>query len=275
MRLLAVGVSFLSLSMVVGTMHWTRHPELVSQAKLTVTSALWLGYLVLLALRLSNRLYGSKFAKWTIALFVVALLSLSLVSSKPNKQVYQPLSTETLALDLPMSNAKDSSLFLLGTSHQVATLNERETIGLPNESLGSFNQGLEQLPGLTEYLVLNTCNRTEIYGSANDAFEIDSLIQYLARFRELEFDFIRQKTYRRTGSEVVRHLFEVASGIDSQMVGETEILGQLKNHTMKQASEVQPERCLTDYFKKVFRRRSGHDKYRNFPWSGKSGQCSL
>ena len=96
MRLLAVGVSFLSLSMVVGTMHWTRHPELVSQAKLTVTSALWLGYLVLLALRLSNRLYGSKFAKWTIALFVVALLSLSLVSSKPNKKVYQPLSTETL-----------------------------------------------------------------------------------------------------------------------------------------------------------------------------------
>ncbi len=97
MRLLAVGVSFLSLSMVVGAMHWTRHPEFVSQAKLTVTTALWLGYLALLALRLSNRLYGSRFAKCTIALFAVALLSLSLVSSKTKKQAYQPLSTQPLA----------------------------------------------------------------------------------------------------------------------------------------------------------------------------------
>ena len=164
-----------------------------------------------------------------------------------------------------MSNAKDSSLFLLGTSHQVATLNERETIGLPNESLGSFNQGLEQLPGLTEYLVLNTCNRTEIYGSANDAFEIDSLIQYLARFRELEFDFIRQKTYRRTGSEVVRHLFEVASGIDSQMVGETEILGQLKKSYDEASERGSTGKVLNRLFQKVFRRRSGHVQIQEFP----------
>ena len=91
MRLLAVGVSFLTLSMVVGAMHWTRHPELVSGAKLSVTTALWIGYLILLAMRLNNRLYGSRFAKWSIGLFALALLSLSMVSSKTNKQAsYSP-----------------------------------------------------------------------------------------------------------------------------------------------------------------------------------------
>ena len=88
MRLLAVGVVFLSLSMVVGTMHWSRHPEFVSHIKLLVTTALWIGYLALLGLRLSNRLYGSRFAKWTIILFAIALLSLSLVNSKTREHVF-------------------------------------------------------------------------------------------------------------------------------------------------------------------------------------------
>jgi hypothetical protein len=86
--------------MVVGTMHWTRHPEFVSQTKLAVTSALWIGYLVLLGMRMSNRLYGSRFAKWTIALFAIALLSLSLVSSKQKKQAFHALPLQPLALNL-------------------------------------------------------------------------------------------------------------------------------------------------------------------------------
>lgn len=97
-RLLAVGVAFLTLSMVVGTMHWTRHPEFVSGSKLTVTTALWVGYLFLLGMRLSNRLYGSRFAKWSIGLFALALLSLSIVSSKSKKQAFYNPSLAPLAL---------------------------------------------------------------------------------------------------------------------------------------------------------------------------------
>jgi len=97
MRLLAVGVAFLSLSMVVGAMHWTRHPEFVSGAKLTVSTALWIGYLFLLGMRLSNRLYGSRFAKWAIGLFALALLSLSIVSSKVKKQAFHNPSLPPLA----------------------------------------------------------------------------------------------------------------------------------------------------------------------------------
>jgi glutamyl-tRNA reductase len=151
-----------------------------------------------------------------------------------------------------MSHFSDSRLFLLGTSHQVANLNERESIGLPNDSVDHFYQGLEKIKGLKETIVLNTCNRTEIYGAADDDFEIGSLMDFLANFRNLELEFIREKTYRRTGSEVVRHLFEVASGIDSQMVGETEILGQIKKAYDEAVERKSTGKVLNRLFQKSF-----------------------
>ncbi len=151
-----------------------------------------------------------------------------------------------------MSTIPESGLFLLGTSHQIANLNERETIGLPNDSIEKFYVGLENLPGLKECMVLNTCNRTEIYGSSDDSFQIDCLIKYLADFRRLEFEFIKQKTYKRHGAEVVRHLFEVASGIDSQMVGETEILGQLKKAYDDATERNSTGKVLNRLFQKSF-----------------------
>ncbi|MEK9772974.1 MAG: glutamyl-tRNA reductase [Opitutae bacterium] len=151
-----------------------------------------------------------------------------------------------------MSATSECTLFLLGTSHQVANLNERESIGLPPDSLEIFYRGLEDLPGLEECLVLNTCNRTEIYGAANQSFEIDRLVEYLANFRQLSDDFIKQKTYLRTGKEMVRHLFEVASGIDSQMVGETEILGQLKKAYDDASERNSTGKLLNRLFQKSF-----------------------
>ena len=151
-----------------------------------------------------------------------------------------------------MSKQPDSSLFLLGTSHQVANLNERESIALPNSSIDSFYNGLNALPGLQECLVLNTCNRTEIYGSADATFQFESLLQYFANFRELGVEFLAEKTYQRIGAEVVRHVFEVASGIDSQMVGETEILGQLKKAYDEACERGATGKALNRLFQKSF-----------------------
>jgi glutamyl-tRNA reductase len=127
-----------------------------------------------------------------------------------------------------MKEAVNQSLFLLGSSHQVADLAARERISLPPDSIDDFYNGLGQIEGLDEYLLLNTCNRTEIYGATRDSFSLDSLSHYLSKFRKLEPEFLNQHTYKRSDHEVVNHLFKVTSGIDSQMVGETEILGQVK-----------------------------------------------
>ena len=122
----------------------------------------------------------------------------------------------------------NQSLHLFGSSHHLADLGIREKINLPASAIDEFYQGLSQLPGLEECLLLNTCNRTEIYGAANNGFSPNLLCEYLSEFRKIDYDFLAQHSYQHSGEKVVKHLFEVSSGIDSQMVGETEILGQVK-----------------------------------------------
>lgn len=88
-RLLLAGVVFLTVSIAVGSLHWTRAPENVSGTKLAVTIALWIAYCMLWLLHFRQRLYGEKFAKACILLFCLAVLSLGLVSS--NKEKTPPL----------------------------------------------------------------------------------------------------------------------------------------------------------------------------------------
>ena len=127
-----------------------------------------------------------------------------------------------------MNRKENQSLFLLGSSHQVADLSVRERISLPPDSIDDFYNGLSEIPGLDECLLLNTCNRTEIYGATKSNCSLGSISDYLSEFRKLEPDFLQRYSYQRSNHEVISHLFEVTSGIDSQMVGETEILGQVK-----------------------------------------------
>ncbi|HAY75320.1 MAG TPA: hypothetical protein DCY32_06575 [Opitutae bacterium] len=98
-RLLSVGVAFLTLSIVVGGMHWTRHPEFVTSTKLYVTLLLWLGYAILFFMRMGNHLYGSKFAKVSIALFCMAIISLSFVNSKSKKPQIPVSASSLVSLD--------------------------------------------------------------------------------------------------------------------------------------------------------------------------------
>ena len=128
-----------------------------------------------------------------------------------------------------MISPSTNTLHLLGSSHHTADLKAREKISLPPGHIDDFYSGLTKLPGLKECLLLNTCNRTEVYGASDSGnFSPQLLSQYFCDFRKLEPDFMKHHTYECSGEKVVQHLFEVTSGIDSQMVGETEILGQVK-----------------------------------------------
>ena len=146
----------------------------------------------------------------------------------------------------------NQSLHLLGSSHHVADLGVREKISLPQENIDEFYRGLLQLPGLEECLLLNTCNRTEIYGASSNGFSPNLLSKYLSDFRKIDFDFLNQHSYQHSGEKVVRHLFEVSSGIDSQMVGETEILGQVKKAYEDACKRKASGKILNRLFQKGF-----------------------
>ncbi|MBC8347551.1 MAG: cytochrome c biogenesis protein CcsA [Verrucomicrobia bacterium] len=88
--LLLVGVIFLTASIVVGSMHWTRSPASISSVKLWVTIGLWIAYCGLWYLHFRQKLYGKKFANACIALFALAILSLGFVRSAPQRQETAP-----------------------------------------------------------------------------------------------------------------------------------------------------------------------------------------
>jgi len=122
-----------------------------------------------------------------------------------------------------------AGFFLFGTTHQRAPLAVREKLALDQAGAAAFQAELAGLTGLRELAVLSTCNRIEFYGVA-DSPETIALVEaaFCARqkFALEEFAAFR---FSLAGRDAVQHLFEVAAGIASQMLGETEIFGQVKD----------------------------------------------
>lgn len=79
--------------------------------------------------------------------------------------------------------------------------------------------------GITELFILSTCNRTEVYGLANDS---NQLIELLCQHTPGDIDTFRSKAYIKNGQEAIQHLFNVSAGLDSQILGDYEIVGQIK-----------------------------------------------
>lgn len=128
-----------------------------------------------------------------------------------------------------MSSASDftSGFFVIGATHHQAPLAVREKLAL-GENFEPLQADLAALSGLREFAVLNTCNRIEFYGvaeTAEAAAGVQRAFCQRQRFTEDEFTPYR---LRLQNSAAVRHLLEVAAGIDSQLIGETEIFGQVK-----------------------------------------------
>ena len=119
-------------------------------------------------------------------------------------------------------------LFLLGASHHTAPLAVREKLSLDDTKAAALAARLQQTPGVKEFALLNTCNRVEIYGVAHGAAAVEQLTGVLSDLTHCTPDELHGVLSAKTGHQVVEHLFAVASGLDSQLVGETEILGQVK-----------------------------------------------
>jgi len=119
------------------------------------------------------------------------------------------------------------SIFCLGVNHKTAPVEIRERLAFAEKAIPQHLEEIRDLGTVREAVVLSTCNRVEIYGAAEEPESaLDQLIDYLIDHFSVEPGEV--EFYRKASEEAAHHLFEVASGLDSMVLGETEIFGQIK-----------------------------------------------
>lgn len=115
-------------------------------------------------------------------------------------------------------------LYVIGVNHTTAPIQIREHVAFNSEHLGSALRELT-LHDATEAAILSTCNRTELYCSTDNP---EKPLQWLSKYHKLETNSIQPYIYTLPHNEAVKHAFRVASGLDSMVLGEPQILGQFK-----------------------------------------------
>ncbi|MEC9205697.1 MAG: glutamyl-tRNA reductase [Pseudomonadota bacterium] len=118
------------------------------------------------------------------------------------------------------------SINVLGLNHKTAPIDIREKVVFNREEISLTLGKLKKIKGVNEVVVLSTCNRTEIY-TENDS-DNEQVIHWLNNNQIGVKDYLPY-TYTYSQNDAVKHLFRVASGMDSMVIGETEILGQVKD----------------------------------------------
>lgn len=123
------------------------------------------------------------------------------------------------------------SLTILGINHNSAAVETRERVAFAPEQLVEALQEACQQAGLSELVILSTCNRTELYFTAQDqasGFQQNTL-HWLAGYHQQSVQDIGQSCYELSEEDALRHMIQVASGLDSMVLGEPQILGQMKS----------------------------------------------
>jgi glutamyl-tRNA reductase len=121
-------------------------------------------------------------------------------------------------------------IVLVGLNHRTAPVEVRERVSFTNEQAQRAAVELRARGILEETLVLSTCNRSEVYGVPPESSHecAPGLSSFLSEFHEVRLDVLNVSLYHHYDQEAVRHLFRVSAGLDSMLLGEAEILGQVR-----------------------------------------------
>ncbi len=121
-------------------------------------------------------------------------------------------------------------VFVLGLSHQTASIALREQLFFSEHELPKALEVLADVPELAERMVLTTCNRVEVYGVAESPLPqtVQAVLASLAQYRNVPASAFSESVYVHPAADAVRHVFRVASSLDSMVLGEPQILGQVK-----------------------------------------------
>ena len=140
-------------------------------------------------------------------------------------------------------------LFLLGVSHRTAPVDLRERLDFSSRDLGAAVEAVAARPSMAESVVLSTCNRSEIYVASEDpARARDELVTFLSDYHHVPAHAFQPHLFALENSAAVAHLFRVAAGLDSLVVGEPQILGQVKDAFQSATNK----RCVGPILRHVF-----------------------
>jgi glutamyl-tRNA reductase len=121
-------------------------------------------------------------------------------------------------------------ILILGLNHESAPVHIRETVAFPEKGISEPLQALNALDGMREALIISTCNRVELLLAAEKAEEAaEQAREFVARFHEVDRKELDPHLYLHSGGDAIRHIYRVASGLDSLVLGEPQILGQVKD----------------------------------------------
>lgn len=120
------------------------------------------------------------------------------------------------------------TLLAVGINYNTAPVAIRERLSFPAETLYTALKELRQVREISEAAILSTCNRTELYCTTTTANE-QFLIDWVAQTKQIDADSFKPYLYTHSDNQLIRHMFRVACGLDSMILGEPQILGQMKS----------------------------------------------
>jgi glutamyl-tRNA reductase len=145
-------------------------------------------------------------------------------------------------------------LVVLGINHNSAPVEVREKLAFdPKELANAADTVFANMPEVDEKVILSTCNRVEIYAHVGDVVKgLESIKRFLYRYHEIPEGELEDHFYSFTLDDAVEHLFEVSSSLDSMVVGEPQILGQVKEAYQSAKKVKATGRILNQLFEKSF-----------------------
>ncbi len=143
-------------------------------------------------------------------------------------------------------------ILVLGLNHKTAPVELRERFSIPAAKTAELLKILEDRCVFDERLLLSTCNRTELYGvvSESPAPSVRLAKEFLSEYSHFDLSFLEDKLYLLKQPDSVRHLFSVAAGLDSMVLGETEITGQVKDAYLTAHRNQQTGKVLNALFQR-------------------------
>ncbi|HZW36120.1 MAG TPA: glutamyl-tRNA reductase [Candidatus Deferrimicrobiaceae bacterium] len=123
-----------------------------------------------------------------------------------------------------------SSIVIVGLNHRTAPVEVRERLAFPADTIGNALRGLVEREEIAEGIILSTCNRVEVCVLASEAYKGTAAVrQFLSAYHGIPGGELDGYLYHHEGEEAVKHLFRVSSSLDSMVLGEPQILGQVKD----------------------------------------------